>query len=154
MNLVMPERFTERQLQVMLAIANDYSTKEIANMLGISHKTCDSHRQGLYRKLKCNSAVGVTRYAISRGYVSCAMPGRPCLSDPNTRKLTDRQMQVIVLTASDLSCKQIAAELATAKVTVEQHKRRIYKKIGRLTPVGLTKYALTKGYVTLSKNLT
>lgn len=144
MNLVLPEGFTERQLQVMLAIANDYSTKEIANLLGISHKTADSHRQGLYRKLKCNSAVGVTRYAISRGYVSCEAPNLE-----QTRKLTARQLEIIILTASDLSCKQIAAELDMAKVTVENHKTRIYKKIGRLSPVGITKYALAKGYVSL-----
>lgn len=64
---------TDRQLQLALAIAHDYSSKEIGFMLGISCKTVESHRDLLYKKIKRNSYVGVARWVIARGWV--------CLND-------------------------------------------------------------------------
>jgi DNA-binding NarL/FixJ family response regulator len=69
-------KLSQREIQVMLAMAHDYNNKEIAYMLGLSRKTIEHHRMHLYRKLKRNSAVSITRFAIARGYVSLAEEGK------------------------------------------------------------------------------
>lgn len=72
----MSAKLTPREMEVMLCTAEDYSTKEIASMLGLSPRTIEDHRRGLYRKINKRSAVGVTRYAIARGLVSLAEEGK------------------------------------------------------------------------------
>jgi NarL family two-component system response regulator LiaR len=59
-----------RQIQVMLAIASDYTTKEIADLLDLSTKTVEYHRQSLSKSINRSSPIAITRYAIARGYVS------------------------------------------------------------------------------------
>jgi DNA-binding NarL/FixJ family response regulator len=55
---------TERELQVVKLVADHKSSKEIANTLGISVKTVESHRSSIMRKLGVNSTVELVRFAI------------------------------------------------------------------------------------------
>jgi DNA-binding NarL/FixJ family response regulator len=64
------ERLTERQLQVLAAIARGESTKEIAFSLGLSPKTVDVHRARLMERLGITDVAGLTRYAIRMRLVS------------------------------------------------------------------------------------
>ncbi len=55
---------TPREREIVQLIAEGKSTKEIAEVLGISVKTADTHRTNLMRKLNLHSAADVVRYAI------------------------------------------------------------------------------------------
>jgi len=55
---------TARERQVLKLIAEDYSTKECATILGVSVKTADSHRTRLMRKLDIHGTAGLVRYAV------------------------------------------------------------------------------------------
>ena len=55
---------TGRERQVLKLIAEDYSTKECATILGVSVKTADSHRTRLMRKLDIHGTAGLVRYAV------------------------------------------------------------------------------------------
>jgi DNA-binding NarL/FixJ family response regulator len=55
---------TPRERQVLKLIAEGYSTKECAAMLGVSVKTADSHRTRLMRKLDIHGTAGLVRYAV------------------------------------------------------------------------------------------
>ena len=64
------EELTPREREVVQLIAEGNSTKEIANLLGVSAKTIDKHRTRMMEKLRVHDAVAVTRYAIQSGMVS------------------------------------------------------------------------------------
>jgi two-component system response regulator NreC len=55
---------TGRERQVLKLIAEGYSTKECATVLGVSVKTADSHRTRLMRKLDIHGTAGLVRYAV------------------------------------------------------------------------------------------
>jgi DNA-binding NarL/FixJ family response regulator len=65
---------TERETQVLRLISDGKSNKEIAEVLQISVKTVEKHRQTLMNKLHVHDAAGLTRYAIARGLVPCERP--------------------------------------------------------------------------------
>ena len=57
---------TSRERAVLQLIAEGKTTKEIAQLLGISVKTAESHRTHLMRKLDIHETAGLVRYAIRR----------------------------------------------------------------------------------------
>jgi DNA-binding NarL/FixJ family response regulator len=58
-----------RELEVVKLIAEGYTSRGIAEELGISEKTVDRHRSNLLDKLSMRDRVDLTRYAIRRGLV-------------------------------------------------------------------------------------
>ena len=58
-----------RERQVLAGIARGQTNKEIAQELGISHRTVESHRESLMRKLEVYTVAGLTRVAIAEGLV-------------------------------------------------------------------------------------
>jgi DNA-binding NarL/FixJ family response regulator len=63
------DQLTGREREVLLGIARGRTNKEIAAELGISHRTVESHRESLMRKLQIRTVAELTRYAISAGMV-------------------------------------------------------------------------------------
>lgn len=63
------EQLTGRERDVLLGIARGQTNKEIAGELGISHRTVETHRESLMRKLKLRSVAELTRFALSAGLV-------------------------------------------------------------------------------------
>jgi DNA-binding NarL/FixJ family response regulator len=55
---------TGREQQVLRLIAEGHRTRDVALLLGISHRTVDAHRASTMRKLKLRSIAEVVRYAI------------------------------------------------------------------------------------------
>ncbi|MGB9364619.1 MAG: LuxR C-terminal-related transcriptional regulator, partial [Xanthobacteraceae bacterium] len=60
---------TEREIEVLRAIARGQSMKETARALGISPKTVDNHTQNLYAKIRVKTRGGATLFAIEHGLV-------------------------------------------------------------------------------------
>ena len=58
-----------RQREVLRLIARGKTTKQIAQMWGISPKTVESHRAQLMDRLDIHNYAGLVRYAISVGLV-------------------------------------------------------------------------------------
>ena len=63
------ESLTPRERQVLQMVAEGKTTKEIAQTLGLSVKTADSHRTRLMQKLEIHETAGLVRYAIRSGLV-------------------------------------------------------------------------------------
>lgn len=55
---------TKRERQVLVRVAAGGTNKEIAANLGISHRTVETHRESIARKLGISSVAGQTRYVI------------------------------------------------------------------------------------------
>lgn len=60
---------TSRERQVASLVALGRSSKEIAEQLGLATKTVMNHRMRIHRKLGLGDVAGLTRYAVSQGWV-------------------------------------------------------------------------------------
>ena len=68
---------------------------------------------------------------------------------PTAAQLTKREREVITQVAEGLSNKAIAAHLGVGVRTVETHRERIMKKLDIHNAAGLTKFAITRGLVSV-----
>ena len=59
------EDLSNRQLQILRMMGSGHGTVEIANILSISTKTVEAHKEQLKKKLNCNTAQELLRLAIS-----------------------------------------------------------------------------------------
>jgi DNA-binding NarL/FixJ family response regulator len=65
-----PDPLTERERQVLRMIAGGITTRMIAQELGLSAKTVESHRSRIMHKLHMHRAADLIRYAIRRQLIS------------------------------------------------------------------------------------
>ena len=61
------EPLTNREQTILLELAQGKSNKEVANSLGISVRTVETHRNNIKKKLGISSTAGLTRYAMEHG---------------------------------------------------------------------------------------
>src|SRR5215469_11377051 len=64
-----PDPLTDRERQVLQLVAEGMTTKQIADVLGLSVKTADSHRTRIMQKLEIHETASLVRYAIRRGFI-------------------------------------------------------------------------------------
>lgn len=57
-------RLTNRELQILKLISEEFTNHEIADKLFISSRTVDTHRRNLIQKLHAKNTAGLVRYAI------------------------------------------------------------------------------------------
>ncbi len=65
-----PPRLTPRQREVLQLYAEGHSTRQIAEKLGLSIKTVETHRSHIMEKLSLKTIAELTRYAIRAGITS------------------------------------------------------------------------------------
>jgi DNA-binding NarL/FixJ family response regulator len=71
-------KLTSRQTEILQLIAEGYATKQIADLLFLSVKTVEKHRQDLMNTLNIHNIASLTRYAVSSGVVETnRMPEGP-----------------------------------------------------------------------------
>jgi DNA-binding NarL/FixJ family response regulator len=63
------EILTTREEEILKLIAEGYSNKEIGTRLFISHRTVDTHRTNLMKKLNTSNIAGLISYAIKSGLI-------------------------------------------------------------------------------------
>jgi DNA-binding NarL/FixJ family response regulator len=61
------DQLTGREREVLLGVARGRTNKEIAAALGISHRTVETHRESLMRKLQIRTVAELTRFALGAG---------------------------------------------------------------------------------------
>ena len=66
---VREEPLTDRELEVLKLVAEAHTSEQIAELLTISPRTVERHRENLMGKLGMRDRVQLTRYAIRRGLV-------------------------------------------------------------------------------------
>lgn len=63
------ELLTPRQREVLQLLAEGHTVVGIGQMLGISHKTVETHRMALMERLDIRDIAGLVRYAIRVGLI-------------------------------------------------------------------------------------
>ena len=61
---------TPRQREILQLIAEGRSKQDIAQMLGVSLKTVETHRDQMMERLGIYDVAGLVRYAIRTGIVT------------------------------------------------------------------------------------
>ncbi len=61
------DRLTPREQEVMLLVASGKTSKAIAEELGISHRTVETHRERIMAKLRVGSVADLTRFVVEMG---------------------------------------------------------------------------------------
>ncbi|MCS7091688.1 MAG: response regulator transcription factor [Verrucomicrobiota bacterium] len=67
---------TPRERQVLVGIAQGLTNKEIADRLGLSVRTVETHREHIMQKLGIRTVAGLTRYALARGFIKPDHPAQ------------------------------------------------------------------------------
>jgi two-component system response regulator NreC len=60
---------TVREQEVLRLVAEGHTTREVAQALGISAKTAESHRMRIMAKLDIHDTAGLVRFAIRQGLI-------------------------------------------------------------------------------------
>ena len=61
--------FTGREREIIIACSNGLMGKEIANHLGISINTVNTHKKNIFQKLGINNTVEMIQYALKNGII-------------------------------------------------------------------------------------
>lgn len=63
------DRLSPREEQVVKLVSEAHTTREIAEILGLSEKTIENHRSNAMRKLGMRDRVELVRYAVRKGLI-------------------------------------------------------------------------------------
>jgi two-component system response regulator NreC len=61
--------FTQREIEIVQLLADGLTNKEIGDKLFISHRTVDTHRTNIMKKVGVNNIAGLISFAIKNGLV-------------------------------------------------------------------------------------
>ncbi len=56
------QELTQREIEILEYVANEYSNKEIGSKLFISPRTVETHKRNIMQKLKLKNSVGLVNY--------------------------------------------------------------------------------------------
>jgi DNA-binding NarL/FixJ family response regulator len=110
----------------------------------------------LTRECASEELVSALRMVATGGtYISSALAGavvkKYVTPEPSARKveLSPREREILAHIAEGSTTKQIALTLHVSPKTVETHRRRITRKLGKRSVAELTKHALARGLTSL-----
>ncbi|WP_370087429.1 response regulator [Ekhidna sp.] len=67
--LTLEMELSDREKEVLVHIANEYTNQEIADKLFISIRTVETHKRNLLEKTGCKNVAGLVMYAVERNLV-------------------------------------------------------------------------------------
>lgn len=67
-NVIVEIKLTKREVEVLILIANGYTTPEIAQKLGITSYTVETYRKILIEKTGARNAAHLAKFAVENGY--------------------------------------------------------------------------------------
>jgi two-component system response regulator NreC len=65
----MTKPLTPREEEILALLAEGQSNRAVAERLGISGRTVESHRAHMMIKLQCKSVVEMIKYALRNGFI-------------------------------------------------------------------------------------
>ena len=68
------QKLTERQVEVLRLVTEGHRTRAIAERLGLSVKTVESHRGEIMKRLHVHDVASLVRYAVRVGLVPASVP--------------------------------------------------------------------------------
>lgn len=125
-----PAILTRREIQILCAMANGGSCKDIGHALGISTHTVRKHRSNILAKTGTANATMLVAHARRLGWI--AVPPTRSLS-----MLSHRESEVLSLVIGGFTSKQIARALGISDLTVRKHRENLMRKLRVSTTAAL-----------------
>lgn len=85
------DQLTSREMEVLQLVAEGKVNKQTAAELGISIKTVEKHRDHLMKKLDIHNTAGLTRYAMSEGFIESDVALTAVLADASSEQTENKQ---------------------------------------------------------------
>lgn len=63
-------QMSEREKEIIRLMWNDYTSKEISDLLKVSLRTIETHRNNIYDKLNVKTLGGIFKYGLENGIIS------------------------------------------------------------------------------------
>ena len=63
------DEFTDREREIILACRDGLMCKEIANRMGVSINTINTHKKRIFQKLGINTTMEMVQYALKKGII-------------------------------------------------------------------------------------
>jgi two-component system response regulator NreC len=63
------DEFTEREREIIIACRDGLLCKEIADRMGVSINTINTHKKRIFQKLGINTTIEVVQYALKKGII-------------------------------------------------------------------------------------
>lgn len=115
---------TNREVEVLTAVAAGMTCREIAAALSISGATAKTHRRNLMAKLGTGNAAHLLARAVELGLLTSKPPTL------HLGVLSPRERQVMELLVAGKTSKHIARHLGISDLTVRKHRENLLKKLG------------------------
>ena len=64
------QELTKREKEILQLVVRGYTSKKMADCLGLSPRTIDHHRSSLLKKLQKKNSVDLVNYAVRHGFVT------------------------------------------------------------------------------------
>jgi two-component system response regulator NreC len=64
---VVKPKLSNREIEIMRLLADQLTTKEIANKICLAESTINSHKKHIMKKIKTETSLGIVMYAIRNG---------------------------------------------------------------------------------------
>ncbi len=140
----------QRRLELALEALQLLSSEE----LSLGNLNMDTLSLGILLQSQCEGSYppldeAAVKKVFRRIVIETRRLAHDSIVSAGDAKLTNREREVLVLLAEDNSLKQIALELSISVKTVESHKAAIMRKLNIYSSVGLTRYAIQEGLISL-----
>lgn len=66
------QELTKREKEILQFVVDGYTSRQMADNLGLSPRTVDHHRSNLLRKFKMKNSVDLVNFAVSNGFATPA----------------------------------------------------------------------------------
>lgn len=63
------QALTRREIEIIQYLCDGFSAKEVGGKLNVSHRTVETHRNNILRKLGFNNTAELIKYAVKQGFV-------------------------------------------------------------------------------------
>lgn len=122
------EKFTKREVDVIILLLNGIPPKKIGAKLGIAISSVNSHLANIKDKLGVNSITEAIICILKTRF----LPENVFFSNNKVEcKLTHREKEVLELVVKGKTSKEISDELNISIETVDTHRKNILRSIGR-----------------------
>ena len=64
------QELTKREKQILQFVVDGYTSKQVAEQLGLSPRTVDHHRANLLKKFQMKNSVDLVNFAVKNGFVT------------------------------------------------------------------------------------
>ena len=65
----LPVQLSNREIEIVKLIAQEFSSNEIARLLFLSPGTVETHRHNILRKLQVKNSIGIIKFALKNNLI-------------------------------------------------------------------------------------